>query len=245
MTISSKDNKSLKLLQKLSLKKYREQSGLFIVEGIRAVNDILALDSNLVEKVFITESKANLYPEAVIVKDDIFEKLTETVNGQGVLALVKKPVPKPPSSSHVLFLDGIRDPGNLGTLIRTACAAGYYDVYIRDCADPYAGKVVRSTMSAILKVNIIDANVSDIEKVKSLGYRIIAADMAGKSIFSSSPMRDKVCLVIGGEANGISAEVKEHCDEIYSLPMEGNIESLNAAISGGIMMYTIKFNKEK
>lgn len=243
MLITSRDNQTIKLVQKLSQKKYREETGLFIVEGVRAVNDVCAFDSTLIDKVFVSESKAELYPQAIIVKDDIFAKLTDTESGQGVLAIVKKPQAAAPTSDYALFLDGIRDPGNLGTLIRTACAAGYNDIFLRDCADPYSGKVVRSTMSAIVKVNLINADVTALKEMKSRGFRIIAADMDGKSIFANETAKNKVCVVVGGEANGVTSEVINLCDEIYSIPMEGDIESLNAAVSGAIIMYTIKYDK--
>ncbi len=244
MYISSKDNNTLKFIQKLSFKKYRDEAGLFVVEGVRAVNDVLSFDKSLVDKIFVAESKADLYPTATVVKDDIFDRITETVNGQGVLAIVKKPRPVIASSPYAIFLDGVRDPGNLGTLIRTACAAGYNDVYLRDCADPYGGKVVRSTMSAIVKVNIFSSGIDELKELKQLGYSIITADMGGKSAFSRCTMRDKVCIVVGGEAQGVSKEVMELSDDVYSLPMEGDIESLNAAVCGAVFMYTIKYNKE-
>lgn len=244
MIITSKNNKLVSLIKKLSQKKYREETGLFVAEGLRTVQDIVSFAPHLVDTIVVAESKSQLFADAVIVSDSIFEGLTETVNNQGVLALMKIPQGEPSGSDYALLLDGIRDPGNLGTLIRTACAAGYYDIYLRDCADAYSGKVVRSTMSAIVKVNIItDVDLSTIQGLKSKGYSIIGADMNGRNLFNTS-FGNKICVTVGGEAFGISKEVRELCDEVISIPMEGDIESLNAGVSGAIIMYNAKFLKK-
>lgn len=244
MVISSKDNKTVKLVHKLSSKKFRDETGLFVVEGLRAVKDVAAFAPQLIEQIFVSEERQADFPEAAVVRADIFARMTETVNGQGILAVVKKPTPVPPSGDRVLILDGIRDPGNLGTLIRTACAAGYGDVVLRNCADPYGGKVVRSTMSAVVKVCLTEiADTSLIDELKTRGYAVFGADMGGKSVFDGKFSANKYAVVIGGEADGITNEVKEMCDEMLSLPMDGDIESLNAAVSGAIMMYILKYNK--
>lgn len=242
MHISSKDNKIYKIVRKLADKKYRDEYGLFVVEGMRAVADVLAYRPDAVDSVLVTASKASAYENAITVDDGLFARLTDTVNSQGILAIVKKPKATPSGSLYALFLDGVRDPGNLGTLIRTACAAGYNDIYLRGCADPYGGKVVRSTMSAIVKVNLLEADASTLSSLKTQGYTVIGADMDGKNIFDyGSPT--KLCLIIGGEADGITEEISLQCDDILSVPMNGCIESLNAAVCGGIMMYNLKFNK--
>lgn len=242
MVITSKENKTYKLARKLADKKYRDYLGLFLVEGARAVADVRAFAPKLIDAVLVSASKAGLYADELVFADELLTRLTETVNSQGVLAIVKKPCCRPSGAAHALYLDGIRDPGNLGTLLRTACAAGYGDVYLRGCTDPYAGKVVRSTMSAIVKVNVLDADGQTLAELRAAGYTVIGADMGGKALFGSAAPA-KVCVVIGGEADGISDEAVSQCDEILSIPMDGDIESLNAAVSGAIMMYYLKFNK--
>ena len=242
MIITSKENKIYKFVRKLSEKKFRDECGAFIVEGARAVADVVAYRPGLIDSVLVAESKTGTYENEIVFADELFARLSETVNSQGVLAVLKKPAPSAANSQHALYLDGIRDPGNLGTLIRTACAAGYHDVYLRGCADPYAGKVVRSTMSAIVKVNLIEADENTLSKLKSDGYTVFGADMDGRSVFGYAAPH-KFCLIIGGEADGITECCASQCDVMLSIPMDGQIESLNAAVSGAVMMYTLKFQQ--
>lgn len=239
MVITSKENKTAKLIASLSAKKYRDEYGMFIVEGRRAVSDVLAYAPELVVSVVTDERHAADHEGSVVFSDNLMRSVSETENSQGVIAILQKPDSRASEEGNVLFLDGIRDPGNLGTLIRTACAAGFENIYLFDCADEFSGKVVRSTMSAIVKVNLIHADVSSLTKLKDLGYTVIGADMSGQNIFEFSPRTDKVCIVVGGEANGISETVRAYCDDFVSIPMTGDIESLNAAVSGAIMMYEI------
>lgn len=245
MTITSRSNKTAKLISSLSMKKYRDESGLFVIEGRRAVNDVLAAAPHLVKEVITVPSLADEYPGATVFSEELLGSVCETVNGQGVALIAEKPVCEPSDSEYALFLDGVRDPGNLGTLIRTACAAGYNDVYLKDCADAYSGKTVRSTMSAIVKVRLIRADASSFVSIKKSGYTIIGADMDGENVFGYATPSGKICLVIGGEANGISDEVMRECDATVSIPMSGNIESLNAAVSGAVLMYELLRQKNR
>ena len=239
MVITSKENKTAKLISGLKAKKHRDETGLFVVEGIRAVNDVLAYAPELTVALVTDEKHASEYENATVFSENLMRNVSETENSQGVIAVLRKPASTASNSGNALFLDGIRDPGNLGTLIRTACAAGFKDIYLYRCADEFSGKVVRSTMSAIVKVNLIHADVSVPAQLKNIGYTVIGADMHGENIFTFAPESEKVCIVVGGEANGISEEIRLQCDDTVSVPMSEDIESLNAAISGAIMMYEI------
>ena len=156
---------------------------------------------------------------------------------QGVLALVSIPdcTPVQPQGS-CLLLDGVSDPGNLGTIIRTANAAGYCDIYLRNCADPFAPKCVRATMSGIFFVRLhIGEGV-----LQALGDTpLVCADMGGENVFLFSPPQ-KFCLVIGSEANGVSVEVRALCKYTVKIPMRHTCESLNAGVSAGILMYELQ-----
>ncbi len=245
MIISSKDNATVKFVKKLADKKFRDESRKFVVEGMRGVCDIMSYAPGLIDSVIVREDKIGMYANELVVTDRVFKTLCETETSQGVLAVVNIPQAKRISCDYVLYLDGIRDPGNLGTLIRTACAAGYNDIILRGCADPYSGKTVRSTMSAIVKVNITTAE-TDVEDLKKSGYTVIGADMGGEDLFGktfSVEKANKICIVVGSEANGMSDEIRQSCDIIVGIPMEGDIESLNAGVSGAIMMYNLKYNK--
>lgn len=237
MIITSRANKTAKLITSLSHKKYRDETGLFVVEGKRWVDDALAYAPASVRTVIASPSCAEEYPGAVVFSDELLSSVCETVTSQGVAAILEKPRPRAEIGELILFLDGIRDPGNLGTLIRTACAAGFNDIFLRGCTDAYSGKAVRSTMSALLKINLRDGGIDDLVRLKENGCIVVGADMSGKSLFELPAPRGKVCIVIGGEADGITDEAAGQCDVMSSIPMTGDIESLNAAVSGAIMMY--------
>ena len=238
--ITSKENSSIKRAVKLLNKKHRDNLGLFLVEGLRAVQDIISSRKDLVEEVFVTQEKRGFPFATAVVCDKVFKLLCETENAQGVVAVIKKPV-MAAKNCRSLFLDRVRDPGNLGTLIRTAAAVGFEDVYLFDSADAYSGKVVRSTMAAMIKVNLLNADTNTLFSLKNNGYTVVCADISGKNAYSYKQDSEKICLVIGNEANGISSGIKEICDVCLSLPMINGVESLNAAVSGSILMYNLKY----
>lgn len=242
--ITSNDNNLIKKITKLSNKKYRDEYGAFIIEGYRSVKDSLSLLK--VETVVLSESAQlkyeNEFNDYEVVTDKVFSKISETENSQGVLAVVQKKQPLPINSDYCLFLDRVRDPGNFGTILRTAVACGFNTVYCNDCVDTYNPKVVRSSMSAIAKLNIINANESVLDELKNKGYLIVCADMNGIDLFKTSINDKKICLIAGNEANGVSDLVISKTDKIISLPME-NIESLNVSIATAVIMYQLKYNK--
>ncbi len=189
-----------------------------------------------------------------IVSDECFRSLSDTVNPQGVLALIRQPYysedafyeellkrkAKAPSGgkSQAVILDDIRDPGNLGTIIRTAEAAGACVVMSPGCADVFNPKVVRSTMGSIFRVPFITGDpVSQICRLKECGYTVYAAALEDSvSLDDIAPDPDRV-FIIGNEANGISPAVLKAADVKVRIPMQGQIESLNAAVSAAILMY--------
>ncbi len=131
------------------------------------------------------------------------------------------------------------EPGNMGAIIRTACAAGYSDIVLRDCVDVYNPKVIRSSMTGVLGVGFHYAN--SLSFVRELGYATVGAVLGGKDAFTAKIKARKICLVIGNEADGISEEVLLDCDEKITIPMREDMESLNAAVSAGILMYALKY----
>ncbi len=238
--IKSSDNKFVKKLNKLKQKKYRDEYAEFFVEGLKNVTDsIAARPDTLVTLVFsekniaLREKFANF--DTVVLTDAQFEKICEAESSQGVISVHKIPESVFPKR-NVVLLDRVRDPGNVGTILRTALAAGY-DVVVNGCADIYSPKVVRSAMSAVLKCRI-GVNV-DIGTLKAGGYSIFCADMGGKNVFEREKPRGKYCIVIGNEAEGITPDILRDCDEALSIPQSGDIESLNAAVAAGIMMYAL------
>ena len=166
--IRSTDNTNVKRAAKLQQKKFRDESGLYRAEGERLIRDIAAWDSTLIAELFISESYYVLHNrrdfniETHILSDIVFEKLSETENSQGIIAVVRKNVSKPLAAERCLFLDRVRDPGNLGTIIRTAAAFGFTDIICRDCADVYGAKTVRSAVSGVAVVNDPCMTITDI-----------------------------------------------------------------------------------
>lgn len=240
MLITSKSNPLIKSVSALSDKKYRYRDGLYLVEGIKSVKECIAAGC-AVQKVICTEENKNLFPDAAFVADSVFSAISGEKTPQGVIAVVKMPQTQIKSpSGNCLLLDCLQDPGNLGTVIRTANAAGYGEIYLINCTDPYSPKAVRASMSGIFFVKLYSGSREQIFSALS-GIPLICADMNGENIFGFKPP-EKFCLCIGNEGGGISAEVKEKAAYTVSIPMRESCESLNAAVSAGIAMYALKNN---
>lgn len=243
MVITSKSNQLIKTILQLSEKKYRKQLGLYIVEGIKPVNECMKAGCEI-ERIVCTQERAGEYPDASVVSDAVFKSVSEEKTPQGVLAVVKIPVTKiEPPEGNCLLLDCLQDPGNLGTIIRCANAAGYESVYLINCTDPYSPKAVRASMSGIFFVDIRSGTREEILAALE-GVPLVCADMGGEDIFSFTPP-EKFCLCIGNEGGGISEEVAKAAKYTVKIPMRQTCESLNAAVSAGIAMYVLKNNAKK
>ena len=249
MILTSKNNPLIKETAALKDKKARKEQNLFLVEGWK-----MALEcqrSNFeIERVFVAESYQGEKPDCAVtvVSDDVFRFLSDEKTPQGILCRVKIPncTPKKPTGK-CLLLDGVADPGNVGTIIRTANAAGYKAVYLtKDCADPFSPKSVRASMSGVFFTKIYRAERAGILSVLK-DTPILIADMGGSNVFTYAPPK-QFALVIGNEANGVSDEVKKAAFHTIKIPMQDTQESLNAAISAGIIMYVLQkdvFSEEK
>lgn len=243
MIISSKDNALIKKISSLSDKKYRKLYGQFIVESVKAVGECLKAKMD-VEIIICTQDLAPNYPNAQVVTDAVFSKISTEKSPQGVLAVVN--IPKKELSApkgDCLLLDRLQDPGNLGTIIRTANAAGYDDIYLVNCTDAYSPKAIRASMGGVFNVNIYEGSLEQVLKVLD-GVQILSADMDGENVFSFIP-NNRYCLCIGNEGNGLSEELMTRSDNTVKIPMRGSCESLNAAISAAIAMYALKNNQRR
>ena len=243
MIISSKDNALIKKVSSLSDKKYRKLYGQFIVESVKAVGECLKAKMD-VEIIICTQDLAPNYPNAQVVTDAVFSKISTEKSPQGVLAVVN--IPKRELSApkgDCLLLDRLQDPGNLGTIIRTANAAGYDDIYLVNCTDAYSPKAIRASMGGVFNVNLYEGSLEQVLKVLD-GVQILSADMDGENVFSFIP-NNRYCLCIGNEGNGLSEELMTRSDNTVKIPMRGSCESLNAAISAAIAMYALKNNQRR
>ena len=240
MIITSKSNPIIKTVSSLSDKKFRKQLGLYLVEGIKPVKESISAGCEI-ERIICTIENESDFSGATVVSDGVFKSISSEKTPQGVIAVVKIPKRelKPPKSS-CLLLDCLQDPGNLGTVIRTANAAGYGEIYLINCTDPYSPKAVRASMSGIFFVNLYSGTREEILKTLE-NVPIICADMQGENVFEFVPP-EKFCLCIGNEGGGISEEVFGQASHTVKIPMRESCESLNAAVSAGIAMYALKNN---
>jgi TrmH family RNA methyltransferase len=240
--ILSKQNSAIKEIRSLSDKKFRDSLGLYMVESVKLVKDALSL--GLPVKFVVGTEKGlamlgDVNAEILVVSEEVYKSISEQVTPQGVLAVLYKP-----QSSEVdqtessILLDGVADPANVGAIIRTAAASGYKTVYMTsDSADPYSPKAVRSAMGGLFRVNIVRDSAENL--IKSIKNPITVADMDGKNVFTNS-IEESFCLVIGNEGKGVSKLFRENAKYTVSIPMQNDVESLNAAVSAGILMYNLR-----
>lgn len=241
MIYSSKQNALIKKIASLKDKKGRREHGLYVVEGAKMVSEAVKYAQEIVYIVKTEAYELDFEPsaEVVTVTESVFSMLSDEVTPQGVLAVLKMPqLPLSAPKSNAIILDGIQDPGNMGTIIRTASACGYNDIYLLSCVDPYSPKAVRASMSGIYFANLYKCGVEDIKPVLN-GIEVIVADFGGKNLFEYKPSGN-FAIVIGNEGNGVSTAVKELGNRVLTIPMDSRIESLNASIACALMMYNLK-----
>ena len=251
--ITSKDNENIKNIRKLKEKKYRDLNNKYIIEGIRILKE--AIEENAkIDTIVICEdySKDNsldkklLYEIAkyncIYVDRKVFSVLTDVQNPQGILAVIEKNSSEENidyNQDMIVLLDGIQDPGNLGTIIRTIDSVGLNQVITsKETADTYSPKVVRSTMGAIFRVNVIESMdlINTIKTLKKHKFKVHATSLnSEKDIYNID--YNKTCIAIGNEGNGVTKEVIEASDDSIKIPMLGKTESLNASVATGIILY--------
>ena len=245
--------KTKTLLTKLSQKKYRKEMLAFVVEGLKGVEEALSHAEVLMlivdgarrdEAAFAALIQRAQQDDVLIEyaghKDIAAMKHTETF--PGIMAVVAMPEELDDiDDSTVIVLDRVNDPGNLGTIIRTADWFGINTIILSEgSVDPYNEKVVRSTMGSIFRAHIVQSHniISDIEHLKETGYSIAALDMDGTPIQKSS-IAEKQVLLFGSESHGVSDELRSLVDTSYTIPGKGQAESLNLAMSVGIALYQL------
>lgn len=251
--IRSKTNEKIKYAKKLMTSaKERRQSKLFLVEGLRLVNEV---PSDMIERLYISGGieaqdlsadvkKAIEDGRAENVSEEVMKYITDTVNPQGIVALVKMADAKAELSLYkkqcrILILDEVKDPGNMGTIIRTAEAAGVDIIFISEgCVDIYNPKVVRSTMGSLFRLPVIKADIARIiDELKQEGIKVYGAALKNAVDFRKEEYPTRMALIIGNEANGIREENLEKTDLNIMIPMAGKVESLNAAVSCAILLF--------
>lgn len=240
MVILSKNNPAVKSFSALKEKKFREQSGTFLVEGAKMVRECAASGLNILRIAVREDYSGDTFgKEPLVLGEDAFRAICDEKTPQGVAAEVEIPVyslSKP--EAPCVLLDGVADPANVGAIIRTAVAAGYFDVYCVSCADPFSPKSVRASMSGVFFARIMQGAREEVLQVLR-GIPLVAADMHGENLFTFTPPA-LFALCVGNEGRGLSQAVAEKAEYTVRIPMDGHTESLNAAVSASIFMYELK-----
>ncbi|HHV29411.1 23S rRNA (guanosine(2251)-2'-O)-methyltransferase RlmB [Acetivibrio mesophilus] len=256
--ISSAQNPVIREVKALKQKKYREEKGMFFIEGIRFVEEALK-EGVQIHKILVSDKLADTTSGSEILEKvnnggysvfelphKLFVEVSDTQNPQGILAVLDIKDYNIEdiwdNKNFFIILDSIQDPGNMGTIIRTADAAGATGVIVsKGCVDVYNPKVLRSTMGSVFHVPICLSE--DIFKVmdsmKKRGVKICASHLEGNCDYFELGYKKDIAIIIGNEANGISEEVKNYADVLVRIPMPGRAESLNASVAAGILMYEV------
>ncbi len=246
--IKSKDNKLIKDIKRLKERRYRTSSNKFIVEGFRFVREALASSFN-VPYVLLSENKKDKFlleenlkfgTKFFLVSDEILKSICSTDTPQGIVAIVEnKKVHVDDLEGFYILVDKVQDPGNMGTIIRTANAAGAKGVIItKGSVDIYNDKTLRATMGSIFKIPIIiDEDLIVLRSLKAKGFKLVVSSLDTNNNFYDVNLKEKIIIAVGNEGNGISEEIFSLQDIKIKIPMPGDAESLNVGIAAAIMMY--------
>lgn len=234
--ITSLQNKKIKEWTSLHHKKERDRTGLFLVEGEHLIQEALKADA--VEYIVTDEKCPFTFPQIIFTTPQIMKKLSDNVSPVHLIAVCHKKEQIPQRMNRVILLDGVQDPGNLGTLIRTAKSFSFDCVYLsEDTCDIYNDKAIRSTQGALFHIPVIRGNLSDImSELKKEGFLITATSLEQSKTFDEIPAQEKMAFIFGNEGQGVTKQIQNLADERLRIEMHG-FESLNVAVAGGIVMY--------
>lgn len=250
--ITSKNNQIFKDFLKLETKKYRDRFGLYLIEGENLIEEAYKNGAEFREILIRMGDESRFMrpwmdkENVFVVEPKLFSELAQTETSQGIIASVKKPTLsldkfiESKSPGNFVVLDRLQDPGNIGTIIRTADAAGYELVIaMKGTADIFSPKVVRSATGSLFRVPIafIDNNEQLIEFCKKADKKLTATCLDDSKFYYEEDLKENIALIVGNEGNGIDPSLIEKSDVKIKIPMQGSIESLNAAVAAAIIMY--------
>ena len=245
--INSKDNANYKLWMKLQQKKYRQSERKFLVEGVHLV--VEAKQAGILVEVIVAEGvDFAIDAPLTILRKDLFERLAGTVNSAGVMAVCQMHEAELTSQERVLLVDGIQDPGNLGTLIRSALAFGFDGIVMSpDTVDIYNEKVVRATQGALFALPILRRDLADyVATLQSDGVTVYATTLTARARpltdvkATHGSTGDKLAFVVGNEGSGVRESLVGVCDGTVVIEMALAVESLNVGVAGSILMYEFR-----
>ena len=257
MFISSLSNQHIKDINRLQTKSSaRKKEKLFVAEGIKLYREIPKQDivNTYVSESFLKENKDTVKGSYIIVKDNIFKDISDTVTPQGVICIVRqkeynlKTILNKSKKQTFILLESLQDPGNLGTIMRTAEGAGVDAVIMnKQTVDLFNPKVIRSTMGSVFRVPflIYDDLGEAVNELKKDGVKVYAGHLDGKNNYDEESYETSSAFLIGNESKGLSEQITAMADCLVKIPMEGQLESLNAAVSAALLMYESRKNKRK
>ncbi|MBN2259528.1 MAG: RNA methyltransferase [Clostridiales bacterium] len=245
--IQSKENKLFKQYKNLNKRKNRDIFNQYLVEGERFVDDAIQKNQSIeciISNYKFSESMQRYSQfEQIVFDDTLFNEISDTINSQGIIAVINKDKTKEIDyTKPMIILDQLQDPGNMGTIIRTAVSAGINNIItIKGSVDIYNPKVVRSTAGAIFNINHLEINDIDsfFMKLKKEEYQIISTKMDAEIAFNDCTYVNKTAVIIGNEGNGISDGILVYSDFSVKIPLYGDIESLNASVAAAIVIYEV------
>ena len=246
--ISSKDNKIFRLCEQLSHKKYRDKLGLYLIEGENLLEEAVKNGAAIKTVLMCRDYRGSLFgteDKAFCLSDKLFEQLAQTETTQGIMAIVEKPELSPDlflnrGGGNFIVLDRLQDPGNIGTILRTADAAGYeLAIVMKGTADVFSPKAVRAATGSLFRMPVVFMDSVDelMEFTRAAGKKLVATCFDTDRYYYDENLKENIALIIGNEGSGISRELIECSDLKIKIPMHGNIESLNASVAAGILMY--------
>ncbi len=261
--LTSLANRRVKQAMELKQRKYRERDGLFVMEGTRSAEDALAQEIADVSLFVTPEAVKTPRVQALVGRAEIFgwrvfsvtepmiKKMSSAVHGQGVLAVLPKPrrnLPEAPVEPGLyVLLDAVQDPGNVGTILRTAAAAGVRGVLLTEgTADPYGEKAVQSSMGSILRLPVYEKVTTETLDAFLLrtGYPLIGTALLGGKPYRDVSLGANAVVAFGNEGAGLSEEILRRCKERLYIPMAGGVESLNVSVAAGIILFHLKSFEE-
>ena len=247
--IRSKDNKIWKRCEQLTMRKYRDRSGLYLIEGENLLDEAIR-NHVRIETVLVREDCQKALPpeaadKAFLLDTRLFDKLAQTVTSQGILAVVAKAEVRKEDfiglpGSNFIVLDRLQDPGNIGTILRTADATGYrLAILMKGTADVYAPKVVRAATGSLFRMPVVSMASTEelVEFTRAAGKKLTATCLDAQRCYYDEDLTHDIALVIGNEGSGVAPALIESSELRIKIPMQGNIESLNAAVAAGVLMY--------
>ncbi|NOQ73496.1 MAG: RNA methyltransferase [Crocinitomix sp.] len=233
----------IKLVKSLQIKKYRDLNRLFVVEGVKLVRELLEQTHFKIDGVFYTKDFKETIPNNIHsfeINESELERISGLKSPNAVLAVVKYPAEAPvdfAENNLVLVLDNVNDPGNLGTIIRTADWFGVQQIIASVATvDLFNPKVIQASMGAVYRVRFYRTNLTTaVQELKASGFEVVGAALGGENLYQNS-FQKKTALVMGSESHGISPELVPYISKMILIPQFGETESLNVAMASGIIL---------